>query len=36
MFTIVDLRIYHFCTAQTIRYFDLKICTIVDHNIIYL
>jgi hypothetical protein len=35
MFTITDVRMCYFCTAQNIRYFDLKICTILHYNIVY-
>jgi hypothetical protein len=34
LFTITEFGICHFCTAQNIRYFTLKICMIVEHNIV--
>jgi hypothetical protein len=36
LFTIIDVRFYHFCTAQSIRYFELKFYTLVKHNIVYI
>lgn len=36
LFTNINIRICHFCTAPNIRYFQSKFSTFVDHSIIYM